>query len=245
MRDKKILLVTGASSELGIEIIKQLYDEYYLILAHYNESFQQLVELEKNNKNKLLLFQADFSCQDSVKKLANDIINSGICPDHIIHLSAPKFRIQKFHKESLESINENYIVSVEAIITLLQEFLPRMAKQRYGKVVFALSKNVVGFPAKYQSAYTVGKYALLGLMKSLAVEYADKGISINAVSPDMIETKFLSDIPSIIINEHANKMPRGRNLTVEDVVPTFLYLLSDASDSISGENIVVSGGNTV
>ena len=86
------------------------------------------------------------------------------------------------------------------------------------------------------------KYALLGLMKSLSVEYADKGIMVNGVSPDMIETKFLKDIPDLVIRQNAERSPLKRNLTIEDVVPTFDFLLSDAADTITGQNIGITGG---
>jgi 3-oxoacyl-[acyl-carrier protein] reductase len=92
-------------------------------------------------------------------------------------------------------------------------------------------------PPKYQTAYTTVKYALLGLMKSLATEYASKGITINGVSPDMIQTKFLSNLPGLIIEQYAESRPQKQILKVDDVIPTFAFLLSDGADNINGMNI--------
>ena len=81
---------------------------------------------------------------------------------------------------------------------ILQAFIPKMSKQNYGKIVFMLSAYLLGIPPKFQSPYITVKYALLGLMRNLASEYAAKGIMVNAVSPDMMETKFLSELPELI-----------------------------------------------
>jgi 3-oxoacyl-[acyl-carrier protein] reductase len=86
------------------------------------------------------------------------------------------------------------------------------------------------------------KYALLGLMKSLAVEYADKGITVNGVSPDMMETKFLSDIPEMIVEQNRENSPLGRNILVEEVTPLMKHMLSDAGASMTGQNIGITGG---
>ena len=63
---------------------------------------------------------------------------------------------------------------------------------------------------------------------------------VNGVSPDMMETKFLADMPELIIRQYAENSPAGRNLTVEDVIPTFEYLLSDGADMVTGQNIGIS-----
>ena len=80
-------------------------------------------------------------------------------------------------------------------------------------------------------------------MKSLAVEYASRGITINAVSPEMMETKFLSDIPKLIVEQNAKESVLGRNLYVEEVISAFEFLLSDNANAVTGLNLKVTGGN--
>ena len=65
---------------------------------------------------------------------------------------------------------------------------------------------------------------------------------VNAVSPGMMETEFLTNIFDHAIEDNAAKSPFGRNLYVDEVIPTIKFLLSDGSDRITGQNIVVSGG---
>lgn len=117
-------------------------------------------------------------------------------------------------------------------------FLPHMHRQRYGKIVLMLTANIFDkMPAKFQASYVAVKYALLGLMKSIAVEYEGKGITCNGVSPDMVRTKFLSDLPELLVEQYAANRPLKKILTVDDVVPAFEFLLSEGADCINGMNI--------
>ena len=115
-----------------------------------------------------------------------------------------------------------------------------MAAENYGKIVFMLSSCTVGMPPNNLSEYTMVKYALLGMMKSIAVEYGDKGININAVSPAMIETKFVKNIGRKMREINAELNPRHRNLNVDDVIPAIMYLLSDESKFVNGINLSLS-----
>jgi len=76
----------------------------------------------------------------------------------------------------------------------------------------------------------------------LAAEYSDKGITVNGISPEMIETKFLSDLPTFVVEKNAIDSPLGRNLTVQDVVPMIEFLLSDSAIAITGQNLAITGG---
>jgi 3-oxoacyl-[acyl-carrier protein] reductase len=150
----------------------------------------------------------------------------------------------KFGKTSWQTFEDQASVAFRSAVLLCQAFLPAMAKQRAGKVVFMLSSNTVLQPApKYSAAYMSAKYALLGLMKALSAEYADKGVAVNAVSPSMIDTKFLADVPELIVRRNAEESPLGRNLVTADVAPVFDFLLSDGADCITGQNIAVTAGN--
>lgn len=242
MSQNKILLMLGASSDIGCELIKRNADKYDVIVAHYCRSDERLKELQQEIGDKIQLLQADFMDRESVQHMIKEIQQRELCPTHIVHLSAPKFYNVKFAKSSWEQFEEGLQTSLRSIVEVARAFVPVMAKARFGRVVFMLTSCVQNTPPKYLSPYVTAKYALFGLMKSLAVEYADKGITVNGVSPDMIETRFLSDISDIIVQKNAMDSPIGRNLTVDDVLPVFEYLLSDEASAITGQNIAITGG---
>lgn len=242
MKDGKCILVIGASSDIGMALIRKISMNYTYIIAHYHKSNEAARLLVNELGDKVIPVQADFSKRESVDAMVSKIKQKNLTIDHIVYLAAPKFHIRKFTKENIDEIRMEYLSFTESALTILQEFIADMVKQKYGKIIFMLSSNVIGYPAKYQSAYTVSKYALLGLMKSIAVEYAEKGITSNAVSPDMVDTKFVSDIPEMIVRQNAESNPRKRNLLVDEVTPAFEYLLSDGADSVTGVNLPVTGG---
>lgn len=239
----KVLLVTGASSDVGIQLIRKVGKNYSKIWAHYNSSINMIEELRQEMGEKIVPVQADFSSLESTQALIEKIKETGAYPDNIVHLSSQKARNLQFHKYTWDSYQREIDISLRSITMILGAFIPKMTKQKYGKIVFMLTAYIIGIPPKFQSAYITVKYALLGLMRNLAAEYAAKGVMINAVSPDMMETKFLSELPELILEQSAKNNPLGRNIYVNEVVPTIEYLLSAASDIVTGQNIGVTGGS--
>lgn len=241
---QKVLLVTGASSDVGMQLIRNVYTDYEMIYMQYrklNDDFEKLIS-DLGNEVELVPIEADFFEPESVQAMIATIKEKGILPNQIVHFPAPKAYNKQFHKDAWENYEAAWEISVHSIVSILKEFIPSMAKNRYGRIVFMLSSVTKNIPPKFQSCYVMIKYALLGLMKSLAAEYAEKGITVNGVSPDMMETKFLSEVPHLIIEQNAENSPLGRNIYVEEILPVFAYLLSDASVAITGENIAITGG---
>lgn len=241
MKDKKVMLVTGGSSSIGIGLITEIEKEYNTIWVHYNNGEDKVNELKGKFGDKIRSIKADFSKEEDVTQLINRVSESGEIPNHVVHLAAIKSENKKFHKFNWNEYQNMVESSVKPVVMILKKFLPVMSKNNYGKVVFMLSSFVGGAVPKYQSPYIVSKYALYGLMRNLAAEYIEKGITVNAVSPDMIETGFISNIPDMIKAQNAENSPIKRNLTVKDVIPTFKYLLSDGADTVYGQNIVIMG----
>lgn len=241
---EKVLLVTGASSELGINLINKVYGDYkriYLQYRNMNDQLQETIDYLKD-KTEIVLFKVDLSNVLDVNKMIADINESMILPNCIVHFPAPKAYNMQFHRDKWENYDFGWIVSVRSIVMILQAFVKNMARNKYGRIVFMLTNNTNNLPAKYQSSYVTVKYALLGLMKSLSVEYIDKGITVNGVSPDMMETKFLSNLPELIIEQNKANSPIGRNIYIKEVVPIMEYMLSDLGAAMTGQNIVISGG---
>lgn len=244
-KKEKILLVTGASSEIGSKLVTSIIENYDYVITHYFSTKNKIEELQQNYGGKIQPIQSDFSDAESVAEFVSWLDKLEKVPDHIVHLSAAPVDVKKFHRFEWSDYQREVEIAMMAIVEILRICLPKMAKQKYGKLVFMLTSHTLYLPAKYQAPYVSAKYALLGLMKSLSVEYANKGITVNGVSPDMIETKFLKYVPSLVIEKNAKTSPLGRNLVVEDIVSTFEYLLSDASNAITGQNIGVTGGTIV
>lgn len=237
----KVLFVTGASSDFGIRFMERNAANYETIIAHYCNHAERLQKLQEQYGNKIILKQANLCDAEAVHRMMQELSESGLMPDHILHLAAKKLEYQRFSKRSAADFEEELQCSVLSLVEILRTVLPAMARKKSGKVVVMLSACVCAKPPKFMSTYTVSKYALLGTVLALAEEYAEKGICINAVSPEMTDTAFLSEISPIIVEMNRNNNVMKRNLCVDDVVPTLEYLFSAASDKVTGQNLFITG----
>jgi 3-oxoacyl-[acyl-carrier protein] reductase len=241
--NKKIVLIVGASSSIGCEIIRQISDENTIILAHYYSRKEELCSLQSEVKAKVVLIQADLSIEKGVDWLIESIAASYDFPDRIVFLAAPALALIRFKDLKWDDFRSQMDMQLYTVYKILNRFLPKMASAKQGKIVFILSSYTIGIPPIAMAHYITAKYALLGLMKSLASEFSGKQICINAVSPSMIETGFLSQIPEKIIELTADKHPQKRNGVPTDVAPVVRFLLSDEAGYITGVNIPVTGGS--
>lgn len=242
--NRKNALVLGASSDIGIALIRRIQANYDIIIAHYHSNCNELEVLRGEIGDKLQLIQADFSNAQEVDEFVETIKEKGIIINHIVHLPAQRVRPSRFTKTKWEDMVTSINVQIGSIYKISRALIPDMVKNNNGKFVVMISSCTVETP-KFMLPYTTVKYALLGFVKALAAEYAEKGININAVSPSMIETKFLSDTPHLIIEQSAMENPMKRNASVDDVIPLMAFLLSEEASYITGQNIAISGGSVI
>lgn len=236
------LLILGASSDLALALIPQIASEFQTIFAHYHRSGAKLEHLRQTIPCEMELFQADFTNEQDTIQLMNEVVASGKSVTHILHCTSERIENIRFKSIPWDTYERMLYTQLRSLYYALQKILPYMAKKKYGKVVSVLTSCTVGTPPAFLNAYVTAKYAQLGFLKALAAEYAQKNIQINAVSPSMIGTKFLEDIPELVIQKTAQGHPLGRIAKVEDVVPAIMFLLSEGSGFITGENLLVSGG---
>lgn len=239
------LLILGASSDLAAALIPKIAGNFQTIFAHYHQSVDRLRELKASVPCRMELYQTNFSDEKDTKRLVDEVAASGANITHILHCPSEKVKNTHFRKATWEDYAAMINTQLRSLYYAANYFTPKMAKQRYGKIVTVLSSYTVGTPPSYLSAYITAKYAQLGFIKSLAAEYADKSVQINAVSPSMIETKFLRNIPHLVVEQNSANHPLKRNATVEDIIPVIDFLLSDQSGFITGQNLLVSGGSVI
>jgi 3-oxoacyl-[acyl-carrier protein] reductase len=132
-------------------------------------------------------------------------------------------------------------VNLKTAFNVTQAVLPTMLEQNYGRIVNISSTTgpVVSNPG--ETAYSAAKAAMVGLTRSLALEVARRGITVNAVAPGWIETA--SSSPSERIA--AKNTPIGRAGTPDEVAATIAFLASESASYITGQIIIIDGGNAI
>jgi 3-oxoacyl-[acyl-carrier protein] reductase len=241
----KNILITGASSAIGQALILGLADAGAGVIAHCHTGSAKLEALRASHPGLggLRLIQSDLRTDAGVEALIGSVREFCPFPDQIVHLPARKLMLRRVTETDWEPLRLDLELQLKSILTISQAFLPAMSKaETRAKIVFMLSSVTCGVPPKFMCAYTVAKYAQLGLMRSLAAEYGQTRVNINAVSPSMVESPFLSEIPQKYVEMAAAQSPGKRNAQPGDVVPAILFLLSPGSDFINGVNLPVTAG---
>lgn len=245
---EKIYCVLGATSDIGMEYIRRLnqQNEKFTVIAVYFGGKEELEKLNQKLENVEMDFvECNLSNQKDVAKAICYIKEKYHTPTHFLHLAARKFEYVKFSKFNWEDVCLDLEIQVHSFAEFMKAFLPELAKQRYGKVVAMLSSVTKGVPPKYLASYTLTKYALMGLINSLVAEYKEKGININAVSPTMVETRFLEKIDERLVEMTAVNSSMKRNVKIEEVVGAIQYLMSEEADYINGLNLPMTGGDMI
>jgi len=234
---RKVYLITGASSDIGMEFIRTISqkDKDALFYAHYRTLNERLAVLKPELGERTKLIQADLAEPDGIFRVIDAVRE---IPTHILHLPAGRIEYKRFRQMEVGELQKEMQIQVYSLLELYKVFLPEMAKAEYGRSVAVVTSCTVGMPPRFLGAYTTAKYALLGLVKCAAAEYAGKGVFINAISPNMVDTKFLESVDRRIVEVTAQKSRLGRNITVREVVTTIEFLFSD-DNPMAGENLVL------
>ena len=140
-------------------------------------------------------------------------------------------------------------VNLTAPYVLTKLALPEMVKRRTGRLIYISSVNAT-IPGLFGSAYTASKHGVAGLMKVAAIEYAEYGITSNAICPGVTGTKLNDrrlEFDSKRLNTTVEALkqgstPLGRRLEPDEVASLAVYLASDAASGVNGQSINVCGG---
>ncbi len=241
LKDKNAF-ITGAAQGIGKSIaIGMAREGANVAITDVNfESAEATATEIKEIGVKSIAIKLDVSSQDEVthafstfsKELGPvDILvnNAGITKDTLL------MRMKEQDWDAVININ------LKGTFLCCKEAVKIMAKQRLGKIISISS--VVAFTGNPgQSNYSSSKAGIIGLTKTIAREYAGRGIRANAVAPGFIQTAMTDILPDAVKDEMKKSIPLGSFGTPEDVTNAVIFLSSAESDYISGQVIHVNGG---
>lgn len=240
---EKVYLITGATSDVGYELICTLNDGCSKFLLQGFGDGDALRSLCEENNIDAEYFEVNLSDSEETDKFVEEI--SAYSPTHFVHLPALRVINTKFKNFDEERFLLDMNVQVMSAVKICKAVAPKMAKAKFGRILFMATSYVLANPPKNTAAYIMAKNSIVGLMKALAADYVSNGITVNAISPSMIETKFLAETSHLIVEQTAAAHPMKRNATVKDVVPAMAFLLSDDAGYITGVNLPVTGGSII
>ena len=236
-KNKKIL-VTGASGGIGSEIVKKFVSLGGEVLGTGTKA--EKLDLIKKQYQNIKVKKFDISEHSRIEEFIDDVAlelggldvlinNAGTNVDNL------SLRMKEEEWKKVIDIN------LTSTFLLAKHAIKKMLKNKFGRVVNITS--VVGHTGNLgQSNYAAAKSGIIGMSKSLALEYAKKNITINCVSPGFIVSDMTMNIAEKVRIYLTSRIPMGKLGTGEDVSNCVAFLSSDQASYITGETLHVNGG---
>lgn len=235
----KKALVTGATGGLGAEIARALHGQGATLVISGTRQ-EKLDILGGELKERVTPLACDLSDGEATKGLipaAEEILggldivvnNAGLTQDGLM---------MRMSDEQWAKVIE---VNLTACFRLMRESLKGMMKQRYGRIINITS--IVGVTGNAgQANYAASKAGLIGLSKSLALEVATRGITVNCIAPGFIESPMTD-----VLNEKQREgiltsIPQGKIGVPQDIAAGVVYLASDEANYVTGQTLHINGG---
>lgn len=226
-----MIIITGASRGLGRYLFTQFLKEGLDIIGTYNLTTEGI---ENDMK---YYYKVDVSNYELVKEWIESIKEN--CKEIILLNCAGVSYNSYAHKADIDKWSKVIDINIKGTFNVIHEVLPIMREQGYGRII-NFSSVVTSLPAPGTSAYSASKAALLGLTKTLAVENASKGITVNAIKLGYVSIGMgINDVPANYHEKIINQIPAGRFCEPEEVYRTVKYIIQ--TDYLNGTAIDLNG----
>ena len=234
----KNVLITGASGGIGSELVKKFVSLEANVLGSGTKA-EKLDQIKKKYPN-IKVKRFDISEHSRIEEFIDNVSlelegldilinNAGTNADNL----SLRMKVEEWKKVVDVNLTSTFLLSKYAI--------KKMLKNKFGRVVNITS--VVGHTGNFgQSNYAASKAGIIGMSKSLAIEYAKKNITVNCVSPGFIVSDMTMNIAEKVKLYLTSRIPMGKLGTGEDVSNCVAFLSSDQASYITGETIHVNGG---
>lgn len=235
----KTALITGGTRGIGKSIAQAMHKQgaTVIITGRSEEKAQAVANeigsnaigmaYEAGNVEKVSEFAA--AVLGKVEKLDILVNNAGITKDTLM---------MRMSQEDWQQVLD---VNLSSNFALTKAFLPHMMKNRVGRVINMTS--IVGVMGNAgQANYAASKAGLIGFSKSMAIETAPRGITVNCVAPGFIATEMTDAIPEKAREALLTQIPAKKMGQVEDIANTCVFLASDEASYITGQTLHVNGG---
>lgn len=242
--DKKVAVVTGGTGGIGSAICQRLANDYQVIACYFkqgkHEEAQKWQQQQKQLGFDIDVIYADIAQYEDCEKLTDLILERYNTIDVLVNNAGvtSDCSLRKMTSQQWQHVLDANLTSV---FNMTRNIIPSMLEHQYGRIINISSIN--GRKGQLgQCNYAATKAALFGFSKSLALEVANKGVTVNTISPGYIETSMLNGVKEEVLNNIIANIPVGRLGHPQEIAHVVAFLASSDSEFITGANIDVNGG---
>jgi len=241
----KVALVTGATGGLGTAMCKKLFEDGFKVVGNYRtaQKAKEWMDKLKADGYDIQLFEGDVSKYESAETMIKQI-EQDLGPIDILVNNAGITRDKPFTKMTKEQWYEVIDTNLNSVFNCTRHVINGMIERSWGRIINISSVN--GQRGQFgQTNYSAAKAGMHGFTKTLAIEVARKGITVNTISPGYIGTDMVMAVREDIREQIIAQIPVGRLGGTEEVAFLVSFLASDRSSFITGANIAINGGQHV
>ena len=234
---QNVAIVTGASRGIGRAIAKSLANKDYIVIANYNKSEKEAIEL-KNEINNIDIFKADMSKRDEVKSLVEYTLNKYGKIDVLVNNAG--ISNEKLFQDITDEDWQNVInTNLYSVFCVTQEVVNNMIYNKSGCII-NISSIWGQIGASCECIYSASKAGIDGITKSLAKELGPSNIRVNSIAPGFIDTDMNKKYKTSEINDIKNETPLQKIGRPEDIAKCVNWLVED--EFTTGQVISINGG---
>ncbi|MGH9462651.1 MAG: SDR family oxidoreductase, partial [Vicinamibacteria bacterium] len=240
----KVVLITGASRGIGETIAKLLSLYGARIIVNYHrgkDDADRIVQEIATEGGDAIAVQADVTRLEQVRKMVAEAKDRYGPIGVLVNNAVRDFRAIPFLSLTWDEIQMELDVVAKGAFHCCQEVIPQMLAAGGGKII-NISSVAVDNPPPDQAKYVLAKSALVGLTRSLSIEFAPRNIQVNLVVPNFVETDLVAHIPEGFRARIARDTPMQRLGSPLEVAQAVVFLASSFSSFTTGQKIMVTGG---
>lgn len=242
---QKAAIITGGASGIGEATARQMVQEgAKVLIADLNSDAGEKLaqELNSGGETKAVFFRVDVMQEDQVEAMVAKAKSEFGSVD-ILFNNAGIGHTAESHENTMEDWNRVVSINLTGVFLVAKHSIRAMLDQGSGAIVNCAS--ILGNVGQAQTvAYSAAKGGVKNLTKTLALEYADRGIRVNSVSPGYIDTPLLLNAPEELRQVLVSRHPIGRLGRAEEIAAAVVFLVSDQASFITGADLLVDGGYT-
>jgi 3-oxoacyl-[acyl-carrier protein] reductase len=241
-------VVTGASRGIGAAVARGLGARGARVVVNYHSSAgaaDEVVQAIAAAGGQAIAVQADVESEEGAARLCDAALEAYGRVDVVVNNATPPIERKPFEELTWAEVDRFWRAYVQSAFTLAQRALPGMKERGFGRFVHILTSAAVGKPPVNVAGYVAAKSALWGLTRSMAVEFAPHGITVNAVSPSAVMTDQWAGEPERRRRALALSIPAQRLAGPDEVAATALFLIGDEGGYVTGANLPVAGGEVM
>jgi acetoacetyl-CoA reductase len=244
-QNKYVALITGATGGLGTAMCQKLHNEGFRVVGNYNnaEKAEKWKQQQKEIGYEFDMFQCDVANYEAVGKMIEQIEREIGGVDVLVN-NAGITRDGQFRKMTKENWDLVLKTNLYSVFNCSRHVINQMIERNYGRIINISSVNAQRGQFG-QANYAAAKAGMHGFTKTLAMEVARKGITVNTISPGYIGTDMVMAVAEEVRDKIVAEIPIGRLGGTEEIAHLVSFLASKQASFITGANYAINGGQHV